>query len=192
MDKQRYSFDDLLAIMDRLRGPDGCPWDKQQTSRTLRTYFLEEVYEALDAIDRDDPDDLCEELGDSLFEIVFLAKVNQQQGRFDMHQVVDGIARKMIRRHPHIFNDTGERAETATEVEGIWARTKVSEKSSMSDPAGRAAPAPGPVARLSAERARGQGRVRLARPSGRAQQADRGGGRADRGPTTGRQERNRG
>ncbi|MDP8256214.1 MAG: nucleoside triphosphate pyrophosphohydrolase [Candidatus Alcyoniella australis] len=131
MDDKQYGFDDLQAIMDRLRDPQsGCPWDLEQTLKTLRTYLLEEVYEALEAIDSNDPQALCEELGDSLFEIVFLAKVSEQEGHFDIHQVIDKISRKMIRRHPHIFTNDVQ-AQSAAEVEGIWARAKVEEKNDM-------------------------------------------------------------
>ena len=132
MKKASYDFYDLLKIMDRLRAPDGCPWDLEQTTKSLRTYLLEEVYEALDAIDRDDPEALCEELGDSLFEIVFLAKVSEQDGRFDIYEVIDRIAKKMVSRHPHIFDDEVKALENAQEVANHWARAKVAEKKKMS------------------------------------------------------------
>ncbi len=121
-----HRLDTLVAIMDRLRAPDGCPWDLEQSYGTLRRYLLEECYEAADAIDREDPDGLREELGDLLFQIVFLSRLAKEQGRFSMDDVIRGIAEKMIRRHPHIFSDT--RADTAADVARNWEVIKQAEK----------------------------------------------------------------
>jgi len=119
-------FDSLVSIMDRLRDPGGCPWDRQQTYETLRGYLIEECYEVAEAIDLRDARALCEELGDLLFQIVFLARLGKEDGGFDARDVVSGIARKMIRRHPHVFGD--ETAESAEEVLRNWEAIKRREK----------------------------------------------------------------
>ena len=114
-DGDRRSFQTLLDIMDRLRDPDaGCPWDLEQDVTTLKKYMLEEVYECLDAVDRKDWDSLKEELGDVLLEVVFMAKICQQDGLFDIHDSIEQITTKLIRRHPHIFGEAV--ADTADEV----------------------------------------------------------------------------
>ncbi|SDZ98787.1 ATP diphosphatase [Thiothrix caldifontis] len=100
-------IDELLNIMRRLRDPQqGCPWDIKQTWQTILPYTLEEVYEVADAVDKQDPDALCDELGDLLFQVVFMAQIASEQSLFDFHDVAAGISRKMIRRHPHVFGDT--------------------------------------------------------------------------------------
>lgn len=100
-------LDELLSIIQRLRDPQhGCPWDIKQTWKTILPHTLEEVYEVADAIDRDDVDALQDELGDLLFQIVFLAQIAQEQGLFDFDAVVKSINQKMVRRHPHIFGET--------------------------------------------------------------------------------------
>jgi len=91
-----------------LRSPHGCPWDRKQTRHTLRPYLLEETYEAIDAIDRDDPADVCEELGDVLFQCVFQAQVAAEAGEFDLADSIRSITDKLIRRHPHVFTEAGE------------------------------------------------------------------------------------
>lgn len=101
----RGPFEDLVAVMARLRGPDGCPWDREQTLSTLRAYLLEETYELLEAIDRDDPTLLKEELGDLLLEVVFIAQLCSERGLFTMEDAARGIRDKLIRRHPHVFGD---------------------------------------------------------------------------------------
>lgn len=120
------SFEDLLAIMNRLRDPQGCPWDREQTYATLRGYLIEECYEVVDALDRADLRALCEELGDLLFQIVFLARIGMEDGAFDAGDVIEGIAAKMIRRHPHVFGD-GTAADAA-EVLVRWEELKKLEK----------------------------------------------------------------
>jgi len=116
----------LLNIMERLRAPDGCPWDAQQTEQTLKVYLLEEAYEVLDAIEKDDPDSLCEELGDLLFQIIFLAQLAKEKRRFTFLDVLERIRDKMIRRHPHVFGD--KKVKDAQEVVDNWAKIKKEEK----------------------------------------------------------------
>jgi len=124
-------MDTLVAIMDRLRDPDGCPWDREQTYESLRRYLLEECYEVVEALDRGDPGHLEEELGDLLFQIVFLSRLGKEDGKFTLDDVIRGIAEKLIRRHPHVFG-TAE-VETAQEVERHWERIKREEKQTASD-----------------------------------------------------------
>ena len=103
-EKQHYTADDLAAIIAILRDPDnGCPWDKVQTHWSIRMNFLEEAYEAVDAIDLDDPELLCEELGDVLMQVVFHAQIEREAGHFTFAEVCDGVCRKLLDRHPHIF-----------------------------------------------------------------------------------------
>jgi MazG family protein len=112
----------LVALVHRLRAPDGCPWDRQQTLADVRTYLLEEAHEAADAIDRGDHEDLCGELGDLLFQIVFIAVLGSEQKAFDLSQVIDGIHAKMIARHPHVFGE--EKLADADAVRQAWETRK--------------------------------------------------------------------
>ena len=130
------TFDDLVAIMDRLREPGGCPWDREQTYASLRGYLIEESYEAVDALDRDDRAGLCEELGDLLLQVVFLSRLAKEEGAFDAAAVVDGIATKLVRRHPHVFGD--ESAATSGEVLKRWEEIKKEEKSAKGEAGGDA------------------------------------------------------
>ncbi len=116
----------LVAIMDRLREPQGCPWDREQSCETLRCYLLEECYEAVEALDRGDAGALREELGDLLFQIVFLSRIAKEEGKFTIDDVIRGIAEKMIRRHPHVFGTAT--AETAEQVVDAWEEIKRQEK----------------------------------------------------------------
>ena len=109
-------FDRLVDIMRTLRGPDGCPWDREQTLASLRPFVLEETYELLDALDRGDHDALREELGDFLFEAVFLARIAEEEGRFAIGDAIDAIADKLIRRHPHVFTPDGRPLAGAKET----------------------------------------------------------------------------
>lgn len=103
-DKELYTADDLVAIIALLRDPEkGCPWDKVQTHQSIRMNFLEEAYEAVDAIDLEDPHLLCEELGDVMMQVAFHAQIEKEAGHFTWQQVCDGVCRKLIERHPHIF-----------------------------------------------------------------------------------------
>src|SRR5438045_9352290 len=102
-------FSRLVGIMATLRGPDGCPWDREQTIDSLKPFVLEETYEVLDAIDRHDHRALCEELGDFVFEAVFLAQLETEEGRFTIADSLKSIADKLVRRHPHVFaRESGE------------------------------------------------------------------------------------
>lgn len=119
-------FDELVQIMRTLRSPDGCPWDRQQTLRSLRPFLLEETYEALEAIDSGDPVALREELGDLIFEVVFLAQIAAEDGHFTIADAVADIAAKLVRRHPHVFGDAS-RAKTPDEALGRWEAMKQQE-----------------------------------------------------------------
>jgi MazG family protein len=99
------AFDDLAALVARLRAPDGCPWDRAQDLRSMRPYLLEEAYEVLDAIESGNPNELSEELGDLLFNVVMLAQIAAEAGTLRVEEVPAGITRKMIERHPHVFGD---------------------------------------------------------------------------------------
>ena len=124
MDHKR--FDDLVEIMARLRGADGCPWDRRQTKEDLKPFLIEETYEILEALDRGDVQGLREELGDLLFHIIFMACVAQEEGAFDIADVIQGVAEKMVRRHPHVFGDS--EVSGHHEVEANWAKLKAAEK----------------------------------------------------------------
>ncbi|HUR32272.1 MAG TPA: nucleoside triphosphate pyrophosphohydrolase [Vicinamibacterales bacterium] len=126
----------LVEIMAALRAPDGCPWDREQTIDTLKKYVLEETYELLEAIDRHDHDALREELGDFLFEAVFVAQLEQEAGHFTIADSVKSIADKLVRRHPHVFaRGDGEPAlETASQVKVKWEEVKAQERNGQQTP----------------------------------------------------------
>jgi MazG family protein len=119
-------FQKLVEIMTRLRGPGGCPWDREQTFDTIKPYTLEETYEVLDAIDRRDWNELAEELGDFMLQAVFYAQMASEQGLFAIDDALDAINQKLLRRHPHVFG--AESAETAGDVKRIWGEIKAAEK----------------------------------------------------------------
>lgn len=119
-------FSTLRGIIADLRGPDGCPWDKKQTHQSLKKYLIEESYELLDAIDRDCIDDMIEELGDVLLQVMLHAQIGEDDGMFSIEDVMEGISEKMIRRHPHVFGET--KAEDANEVIVNWEQIKAEEK----------------------------------------------------------------
>jgi MazG family protein len=119
-------FEKLVRVMARLRGPGGCPWDREQTHATLRTYLIEEAYEVLDALDGADDVKFAEELGDLLLQIVFHAEMAEEEGRFDIVDVIREIYEKMIRRHPHVFGE--KRAKDAAEVLRNWEIIKREER----------------------------------------------------------------
>ena len=123
---ERFELDPLVKVMSRLRSPDGCPWDIEQSHATLRRYIIEEVYEVLEAIDEQDPTHLCEELGDLLLQIVFHARMAEEAGDFSMQDVVDTVTEKLIRRHPHVFGDSS--VQDAAEVIVNWDAIKRREK----------------------------------------------------------------
>jgi tetrapyrrole methylase family protein/MazG family protein len=116
----------LLAIMQRLRSPNGCPWDREQTLQSLKPYLVEECYEVLDAIDEGDPEKHAEELGDLLLQIVFQAQIRSERGEFRFDDVARAISEKLIRRHPHVFGDV--KADTPEAVVKNWEAIKRTEK----------------------------------------------------------------
>ena len=123
------NFEDLIELMQKLRSPDGCPWDREQTYATLAPMLLEEAYEAFEAVEeaRDgQPNELRDELGDLLFQIVFYAQVAKEQGDFSINDVTNAIHEKMVRRHPHVFGDTSA-ADTATVLRN-WGAMKQDER----------------------------------------------------------------
>ena len=116
----------LQALVASLRGPEGCPWDLKQNEITIKMYLMEEAYEVLDAIEEGTPDDVCQELGDLLFQILFLARLAEERGEFDLADVLENITQKMIHRHPHVFGPT--KVQGADEVSANWERIKREEK----------------------------------------------------------------
>lgn len=122
-----HAFARLVAIMRRLRSNDGCPWDREQNLVTLKPYLIEESYEVLDAIDREDMDALCEELGDLILQPVFQAQIATDSGSFTIEDSLNSISEKLIRRHPHVFGDA--QASTAADVVRNWEQIKREEKS---------------------------------------------------------------
>jgi MazG family protein len=122
------AFQELVDIMRRLRGPGGCPWDREQTIESLRGFVLEETYEVLDAIDRGDHEALRGEIGDLLFEGVFLAQIESDEGRFTVTDSLRAISAKLIRRHPHIFGSTASHVKTPTQVVEQWEQIKAREQ----------------------------------------------------------------
>src|SRR5271154_1079491 len=134
-------FAEAVSIMARLRGPDGCPWDREQNFDTIRKYTLEECYEVFDAIERRHWDDLRDELGDLLLQVLFYAQMAGDAGYFTIEDVIAGLNRKLVRRHPHVFGDeasaaAGNAVKTALETSGIgtgqvlrnWEAIKQAEK----------------------------------------------------------------
>ncbi len=128
---QRCSLGDMTAIMAELRSPKGCPWDRQQDHRSLKPYLLEEAYEVLEAIDSGDRVHLCEELGDLLLQVIFHSELAREQGHFSLWDVVDGITRKIYRRHPHVFQE--EKLADAGAVVRRWQEIKLQEKGGKED-----------------------------------------------------------
>ncbi len=126
-------FERLVEIMRALRAPDGCPWDREQTPASLRPFVLEETYELLEAIESGDPAALREELGDYLFEAVFLARMSEEAGDFAIGDAIDGICDKLVRRHPHVFarndpTDDGDQPTTSGQVLERWEEIKARER----------------------------------------------------------------
>jgi MazG family protein len=119
-------FEKLVAIQKRLRDPGGCPWDREQTHHTLRTYLIEEAYEVLDALESGDDEKFVEELGDLLLQVTFHSQIAAEAGRFDVSDVIRAVHEKMIRRHPHVFGE--KRAKNSTEVLRNWHRIKAQER----------------------------------------------------------------
>ncbi len=122
----RYPLDPLTAVLERLLGPEGCPWDKEQTHFTLKSCLLEETYEVLEAIDSEDMNNLKEELGDVLLQVVFHAALAEQRGDFSLNDVVQEITKKMVRRHPHVFGEVV--VKNTADVLKNWEQIKKAEK----------------------------------------------------------------
>ena len=124
--KEEYSFQDLVDIMALLRSDNGCPWDRVQTHESIRKNFIEETYEAVEAIDNKDVDNLREELGDVLLQVLFHAQMEREAGRFDIGDVIDEVCKKLVVRHPHIFGDVS--ADTPDKVLDNWEEIKMRTK----------------------------------------------------------------
>lgn len=124
--KERYNFEDLLQVMRILRSENGCMWDRAQDHHSIRRAFIEETYEVCEAIDNEDVQLLKEELGDVLFQVIFHARIEEEQGHFNMDDVADGICKKMIYRHPHVFK--GLTVDSTDEILDNWDDLKKAEK----------------------------------------------------------------
>ena len=123
---ERYTFADLVEITAKLRSPEGCPWDREQTFESLKKHLAEESQEGVDAIDKQDMENLCEELGDVLFQVLINSQIAAEIKAFSIDDVVDGVCRKMVRRHPHVFGD--KKVQTAEEGTALWNYIKMQEK----------------------------------------------------------------
>lgn len=128
--KERYDFKDLISIMKYLRAPDGCPWDREQDHKSIRSNFIEETYEVIEAIDTDDKDLLKEELGDVLLQVVFHAEMESEMGNFNIDDVCNDICQKLVIRHPHVFGDI--KADTSDKALVSWDNVKMQTKSQKS------------------------------------------------------------
>jgi uncharacterized protein YabN with tetrapyrrole methylase and pyrophosphatase domain len=124
--KQKSAINDLLKVMAKLRSPNGCPWDREQTHLTLRRHAIEEVYELIDAIEARDDHEMAEELGDLLLQVVFHAQMAKERGAFDFEKVTRHLVDKLIRRHPHVFGKT--KVKNVDEVWANWEKIKRAEK----------------------------------------------------------------
>jgi tetrapyrrole methylase family protein/MazG family protein len=124
--KDRYSFDDLVLLVEVLRSEIGCPWDREQTHKTIRKDLIEETYEVIEAIDTESPALMREELGDVLLQVVFHARIEEEEGRCNIDDVANDICAKLIHRHPHVFGDVV--AETSDKVLSNWEKIKSDEK----------------------------------------------------------------
>lgn len=132
---KKADIEKLRLLMERLRGPAGCPWDRAQTLSTLVPFIIEEAYEVVSAIDEGDDDSIREELGDLLFQIIFASQIKSEEGRFGLADVLDFSHRKMVRRHPHVFG--AHVAKTPEEVLAKWAEIKKEEKREKAGAGGR-------------------------------------------------------
>ncbi len=153
------SFERLVALMEHLRGPDGCPWDRKQTLESLKPYIIEEAYELVDSIDSGDIEAIREELGDLVLEALFVSQVCSEQGKLTIDEVLRALEEKLVRRHPHVFDQEGSgRAADAQEALGRWEDIKAREKevksASLLHGVPRALPALKRAAKLSARAAR--------------------------------------
>ena len=123
---ERYAFEDLVMLVEVLRSEKGCPWDREQTHKSIRKDFIEETYEVIEAIDTDNPELLREELGDVLLQVVFHAQIGREEGQFDVSDVPNDICKKLIHRHPHVFGNV--KADTSEKVLSNWEVIKSEEK----------------------------------------------------------------
>jgi tetrapyrrole methylase family protein / MazG family protein len=130
-------FEKLVAVQARLRAPDGCPWDREQTHATLRTYLIEEAYEVLEALESGDDKKFAEEMGDLLLQIVFHSEIAREEGRFAVSDVIREVHDKMVRRHPHVFGE--KRARDSAEVLKNWEQLKKEERRAAAEKSGEAA-----------------------------------------------------
>lgn len=121
-----YTFDDLVNIIAELRSDHGCPWDREQTYESLKKCLADEAEEVYDAVDRHDMENLCEELGDILLQVMLNSQIAREEGAFTIDDVIDGLCRKMIRRHPHVFGDA--RVNSTEEGLALWDEIKAQEK----------------------------------------------------------------
>ena len=121
----------LIQLVETLRGADGCPWDREQTPRSMSVYLIEEVYELIDAIESDNPQRICEELGDVLFHILFIARIYEELKQFDIARAANSIYDKMIRRHPHVFG--GDKTANTQQIRERWHAIKKTEKVAASE-----------------------------------------------------------
>ncbi len=124
--RKNSAINDLLKVMERLRSPSGCPWDREQSHMTLRRHAIEEVYELIDAIEADDDHEMAEELGDLLLQVVFHCQLARERGAFDFEKVCRLIVEKLVRRHPHVFGKT--KVKNVDEVWANWEKIKRAEK----------------------------------------------------------------
>ena len=121
-----YTFDDLVGIIAKLRSPEGCPWDREQTFESLKKCLSDETQEVFQAIDNNDMENLCEELGDVLLQVILNSRIAEEEGRFTIDDVIDGLCRKMVRRHPHVFGDV--KVNSVEEGTALWNQIKMQEK----------------------------------------------------------------
>ena len=126
-EKESFNFNDLVEIMKFLRAPNGCPWDRVQTHESIRSNFIEETYEVIEAIDNKDSELLKEELGDVLLQVVFHSEMSAEENDFDINDVINGICKKLVVRHPHVFGDV--KAENSEEALKSWDNVKMTSKS---------------------------------------------------------------
>lgn len=126
LSKDRYTFEDLVLVVEMLRGEGGCPWDREQTHKSIRRDFIEETYEVIEAIDTEDPVLLREELGDVMLQVTFHAQIEREEGRFDIADVTNDICVKLIHRHPHVFGEL--KLDNSADVLENWDKIKGVEK----------------------------------------------------------------
>lgn len=125
--KENYQWQDLLAVVHKLRQPDGCPWDRAQTYESMKQCVTDEAQEVIEAVDNNDFINLREELGDLMLQVLMYSEIAKERGEFTLEDVIDELAKKLVRRHPHVFGDE-KTAETPKEGLSVWKRVKIQEK----------------------------------------------------------------